>query len=886
MLEDVSIIAWLDKHGIKTENGKPYDLKNHKFWYDPIRDLHPKQVWLKAAQVGGSLAANIKLFWCVKKIKLNVIYTLPTASDRDVFVKGKTNPLIGNNEVLTSWINDTDSVEQKQLGANTIYFRGTWTERAALSVTSDLNIYDELDRCFASPVDVLTKDGWKDLSEITVNDKVATRNYLNVVVYKNPTEVIKMDYTGDIYRLKGRGVNVLLTPNHRLFARAKEHSQFQGAMTPYRLWKIKDLIDKPFVITSKARFTYAGNKDTVNIPYWQTKRRSPGSNKLPRTRRNYKARPVPALAFYRFMGWYLTEGSVVNVNQRATGGIVIVQKDQQQVNEIKECIEQMGFNPKVNKNTRGISSVVFHDLQFALFLKSLGKSKDKYLPKRYLSGKKEWLAAFLAAAIKGDGDERNVISTLSKKLADNYQIIAVKLGKSATISTVPLNDSVIYRTNINQLPYKRVNGYRGSSTKTTVTKESFTGTVRCLEIENETFLVRDKDLGRPFWSGNSKKNIIEQYASRLQHSDYGWEWAFSNPSTPGHGVSAMWEKSDKRHWFITCKKCQQAQYLDFPDSICMERQVFQCKACKSELRDEDRRDGNWRRKIFDTDPEWHGYWFSLLMNPKVPATKIISLFEDKAPDYFHNFVLGLPYAAPGGTLTDSQFWENLRPEDGDRKGQIVIGVDTGLPWWYVIGNQNGAFESGHLEGKDDLERLLIRYPKAIAIIDAGGDLTAPRELRAKYPGRIKLCYYRRDRKEMGIITPGTGDKIGQITVDRNKMIQALMDELRSGEFFLRGSQSDWEELRDHVKNMYRVAVEDKLTGRPVFEWVRSGPDHLFHALVYFRAGIEAYSTKGGGIKSVSSGFDSVSTAPGIELDPLGRAPAYVPSPKTRDWRDV
>jgi hypothetical protein len=45
----------------------------------------------------------------------------------------------------------------------------------------------------------------------------------------------------------------------------------------------------------------------------------------------------------------------------------------------------------------------------------------------------------------------------------------------------------------------------------------------------------------------SDQQVIAQYSSRLQHSDYKWEWHFSNPSVKGNGVDRYWEISDQKH---------------------------------------------------------------------------------------------------------------------------------------------------------------------------------------------------------------------------------------------------------------------------------------------------------------------------------------------------
>lgn len=144
-LQAHSIHAFIQEQGIKVEQGMPVDFREHFFLYDVYRDFSPKQVILKAAQVGFSTLAVLKSLWLAKNKHVDIIYTLPTDNDRNDFVGGKVNRILAQNSILQSWTQDKDSVEQKRVGNNIIYYRGTWTQKAAIMVPSDVNIYDEVD---------------------------------------------------------------------------------------------------------------------------------------------------------------------------------------------------------------------------------------------------------------------------------------------------------------------------------------------------------------------------------------------------------------------------------------------------------------------------------------------------------------------------------------------------------------------------------------------------------------------------------------------------------------------------------------------------------------------------------------------------------------------
>jgi len=145
---------WVVQHQIKNEAGMPIEFKDHKFLLDIYNDMSPLQVVLKAPQVGMTTLQIIKSMYVAKKQNKAIIYTLPTDSDIKDMAGGKVNRIVAQNPVLSKWVADHDSVEQKAVGDSIIYYRGTWTQKAAMMVSSDLNIHDEID---ASNADVITQ---------------------------------------------------------------------------------------------------------------------------------------------------------------------------------------------------------------------------------------------------------------------------------------------------------------------------------------------------------------------------------------------------------------------------------------------------------------------------------------------------------------------------------------------------------------------------------------------------------------------------------------------------------------------------------------------------------------------------------------------------------
>lgn len=479
---------WIKKYAIKTETGQPIDFKDHAFLYDIYNDLSPKQVALKAAQIGFTTLEILKSFYVANKKHFDIIYTLPTESDVQEFAGGKVNRIVAHNPILQLWTKDKDTVEQKAVGNNLIYYRGTWTQKQAIMVSSDLNIYDEVDA--------------------------------------------------------------------------------------------------------------------------------------------------------------------------------------------------------------------------------------------------------------------------------------------------------------------------------------------------------------------SKQDVIEQYSTRLQHSPHKWEWYFSHPSAEGTGVDRFWTRSDQKHWFITCRSCKEQQYLSWPQSIDSGRQCFQCKSCKAELPDDVRRYGRWVNKY--ADREFSGYWIPLLICPWVSAKEIIDYNKHKSEEYFYNKVLGLPYVGGGNKLTKALLMQNLTPEllTPDKDERVVIGVDTGKKIHFVAGTERGLFYYSEATDYDELESLLERWPRAIAVIDQGGDLIGSRKLREAYPGRVFLCSYGADRKTKELVRWGKNDELGAVTADRNRIIQLVVDEFSDKRIPLQGGENDWYDYWLHWNNLTRVKEEQE-NGMIRKIWVRNGDDHWAHATAYWRVGISRFGSAGG-----------------------------------------
>ena len=360
---------------------------------------------------------------------------------------------------------------------------------------------------------------------------------------------------------------------------------------------------------------------------------------------------------------------------------------------------------------------------------------------------------------------------------------------------------------------------------------------------------------------SSKLDVIADYQSRTQHSKFKQTHTFSHPSLPETGIHNDWLQSDQKHWFIKCPHCAHWQFLSWNTenprrmSIDMDRGIFICKRCHNELPDWVRVSGQWVAKF--PERAWSGYWVPLLICPWMSAMDIVMKYRhpETTPEFFYTKILGLPYADGSSKLLRKSFFQNLTNQSWapNKTERVVIGIDTGLRLDYVIGNKNGLFFHGDCNDYGDLDALMERWPRSIAVIDQGGDLIGSRKFYEKWIGRVYLCTLAGDRKTKELVKWSRGNEHGAVTADRNRMIQLVIDEFRNNRIPVHGTESDWFEYWLDWNNLSKMKVLDPDTNQTKgYKWVRSGRDHRALATVFWRIGMSRFAGMGAIIQPSAS----------------------------------
>jgi ribonucleoside-triphosphate reductase len=388
--------------------------------------------------------------------------------------------------------------------------------------------------CYSSDTQVLTESGWKYFPEVTKEDQVFTlNNQTNEIELQRPVRFFEFENDRELYNFKSKKLDLLVTPNHnmivdqycpgckngryyRKIVKARDFNPNTHFIPKTATWKGKE--EEWFVLPGIQILQYRHFKNARNFTTLLSSRlKSIGSKfnqiaTLPISKPLYKyeihtlePKKILMNEWVKFFGFWLAEGCIT-LRKRIRKGrkkpyygyaVRISQNESKTADEFEQVLRKLPF--RYNKKIRGkrIEFVVY-DKQLFLYLRQFGKAKDKFIPKEIKDLSRKQLEILFSWMMKGDGYIGNgniEYSTKSKKLADDVQEIALKLGWSANIYQRTKKEYKWYDVGIS-----RARHFRFRSRKN-IKKVKYQGKVYCLEVPNHTLYVRRN--GKASWCGNS-----------------------------------------------------------------------------------------------------------------------------------------------------------------------------------------------------------------------------------------------------------------------------------------------------------------------------------------------------------------------------------------------
>jgi len=365
--------------------------------------------------------------------------------------------------------------------------------------------------CYDDKTEVLTKDGWKFFKDLRKENHVATLNSKTMCLeYQQPLEIIKENYSGKMFKIKQKNIDLVVTPNHKIFIkRRRKNAKFE-------LVEINDVKDKTILRFKKDAKWNGVEKKYFTLP-------SIEYDYNPNNIKSIPEKEIPMDTWLEFFGYYIADGNVQKKKSR--NYIIKITKSEKhnlkKFKIIRKCLDKLGYNYNYvePKNLGDRKGFYISNKQLYTYLKQFGKSYEKYIPIEIKGLSSRQLKILFNSLMMCDGytsDKQILYCSSSKKLADDVQEILLKTGFSGNISLRKHRISYFkgrkitakhtnYRLVIqkcNEPILKNLKFNQHLKFKSKIYEEYYSGKIYCCEVPNHVIYVRRN--GVSVWCGNSR----------------------------------------------------------------------------------------------------------------------------------------------------------------------------------------------------------------------------------------------------------------------------------------------------------------------------------------------------------------------------------------------
>lgn len=273
------------------------------------------------------------------------------------------------------------------------------------AANGDKPIKDADDACFTEETEILTKDGWVSLRDISLDDTVMAVTETGSAQWEKPLDVIKKYYSGGVHRIVHPHLEFTATDNHR-----------HGALTQYS-WKRK----KRYLLQ---KFSF---DELSGTSFWPT--RPTGIEFGP----GFFEDPNEAW----FAGFWLAEGCF---DSNRPSFLIVDQKKVPQRMELESCLNRLGWNWISYETGHGMTRYVVSGQQerAARYREIFGSgAANKKLSVRDIDRfTEEECFGLFEGYMAGDGSETTSTvhyDSVSKALVDGVQYLCLKLGNTVRV---------------------------------------------------------------------------------------------------------------------------------------------------------------------------------------------------------------------------------------------------------------------------------------------------------------------------------------------------------------------------------------------------------------------------------------------------------------------
>jgi hypothetical protein len=374
--------------------------------------------------------------------------------------------------------------------------------------------------CYDKDTQTLTENGWKFYWEIDhLKEKIATFNpETKLVEFHLPSWKYEDYYSGDIYHITGKHLDIRVTPHHEMWVSPRNNQELCWEKV-----KIEDLYNgnyySEFYMMQSSSFEQSENQEDSIIKF------------IPESKKQGRAREFECRlsTFAHFLGFYISEGCLdLNNASQNRYRISISQNKGETLDEICALLDKAGFSFSTS-----ISKIRKEEVTIKIYSQAIYQwineriplySNHKRIPKEVFNWPILAKQKLFDGLMSGDGTKSKKAEsegrtnltyyTSSKGLADDVQILAISLGYAARIqeqeeSEVLEGHKKMYRVYIHgncDGPVLRL------VNRDMIKKENYSGIIYCYSVENHLFLTRRN--GKTTIQGNTMNRSTAQTMSR------------------------------------------------------------------------------------------------------------------------------------------------------------------------------------------------------------------------------------------------------------------------------------------------------------------------------------------------------------------------------------
>ena len=338
---------------------------------------------------------------------------------------------------------------------------------------------------------------------------------------------------------------------------------------------------------------------------------------------------------------------------------------------------------------------------------------------------------------------------------------------------------------------------------------------------------------------------------RMGDSEVSAEVYVSNPTTPAFGIAAVFDLSDRRHWFRYCPcggwTCAE---LEFPNLVARDKSTgkgyIACKKCGKPVPNEP---GQWVPAERKNTEYMQGYQWSQLTSRQRDPWEILQLYNNPPDGNIADIVrlkLGRPYISAHDRLTIQAVLSCCGDQQmlDSHQGPCAMGVDHRRHKNIVVGIRSGPerYRVLRIARIDDSEPgwpQIVQLARRFHVKSCVGDIRPYEDAARQFQKAMKrigcrtsLCEY----KETSPVGVMFNDKTGIVAVNRNEVCDATHRMVVSGKML--ELPADCPEIRQFAKEcstLAKIEVIDKKTKATTFRYrkLSETPDDYRHALNYF-----------------------------------------------------